>query len=179
AKNLHEFHQASTAKMHDLSAEHALIPDLMQPSYIQAELPARTRGSVIRGMVALADKTDLLLTPEDLQTSVEEREALCSTALTGGFALLHAHVHEPWMFEDSFIALGRTVSSIPFGSPDGQTSNLFFLVCSQDDKIHLHMLARLSMLAYHTSVLLELNEAETAEDMYEALVTAELEVLKG
>ena len=41
------------------------------------------------------------------------------------------------------------------------------------------MLARLSMLAYHTSVLLELNEAETAEDMYEALVTAELEVLKG
>ncbi|MFT5125585.1 MAG: PTS system nitrogen regulatory IIA component, partial [Verrucomicrobiales bacterium] len=51
AKNLHEFHQASTAKMHDLSAEHALIPDLMQPSYIQAELPARTRGSVIRGLV--------------------------------------------------------------------------------------------------------------------------------
>ena len=179
AKNLHEFHQASTARMHDLSAGHALVPDLMTPSYIIEDMPARTKGSVIREMVTLAASTGLLLTPEDLQASVEEREALCSTALNGGFALLHAHVHEPWMFEDSFVALGRSIGFIPFGAPDGRTSNLFFLVCSQDEKIHLHMLARLSMLCHHTSVLLDLAEAESADGMYEALVAAEQEVLKA
>jgi PTS system nitrogen regulatory IIA component len=83
------------------------------------------------------------------------------------------------MFEDSFVALGRSIGFIPFGAPDGRTSNLFFLVCSQDEKIHLHMLARLSMLCHHTSVLLDLAEAESADGMYEALVAAEQEVLKA
>jgi nitrogen PTS system EIIA component len=113
-----------------------------------------------------------------LLTSLEARERLCSTALAGGVALLHPRNHEPYMFDDSFIVVGRTVQAVPFGSPDGATTDLFFLVCCQDDQIHLHVLARICMMAHHTSVLLEMREAPDAGAIYHALVASEEEVIR-
>ncbi len=172
------FHERSTAKEHDLSARHALIPELMREEGIDGGLAAKTRAKVIRGMVDLADRTGKVWDRESLLAGVEEREALCSTALSGGVALLHPPHHEPYMFEDTFIVLGRTPAPVPFGGPDGQTTRLFFLVCSQEDRIHLHLLARLGMICYHTDALLRLNEAADAREMLEVLVAAEQEVIE-
>ena len=101
-----------------------------------------------------------------------------STALAAGIALLHPSNLQPYMFDDSGIVLGRTIQPTPFGSPDGMTTDLFFLVCCQDDRTHLHVLARLCVLCYQTTMLLDLREAQTAEDMYEVLINAEQEVVK-
>ena len=57
------------------------------------------------------------------------------------------------------------------------TTDLFFLVCSQDERLHLHILARLCVLCYQTSVLLDLREADSAQRMYDNLVQAEIEVI--
>lgn len=175
---LHDFHRASSAKMHNLSDRHALIPELMKPSYIDAEFTAKTRSSAIRGMVALADQTGLLIHASDLQQQVEEREQMCSTAMTGGFALMHAKIHDPYMFEDTFIVLGRSIQPVPFGAPDGNNTKLFFMICTQDDQIHLHLLARLSMMCYHTPMLMELIECGADEEMYELMVSSEEAVIK-
>jgi len=176
-KQLNEFHRNSSAKLYDLSESHAIIPDLMRVDYVDADVKAKTKASVLRQMVQLATATGRVVHPEDLLTSLVERERMGSTALSGGIALLHPRHHDPYMFEDSFIALGRTVQPIPFGSPDGTTTDLFFLVCSQDDRIHLHALARLCMLCFQTSMLLELREAESPAEMYECLVRSEKEVI--
>jgi PTS system nitrogen regulatory IIA component len=178
-KQLTEFHHASTvAKKHDLSETHAIMPELIQTSYIDMELASKTKASALRSMVALASESGQLLETVDLLDSIEERERQCSTALGGGVALLHPQQHDPYMFADSFIVLGRTHRPIPFGSPDGRTTDLFFLICCQDDAIHLHVLARICMMCHHTSLLMELREAETAEDAYQALLAAEEEVIK-
>jgi mannitol/fructose-specific phosphotransferase system IIA component len=112
-----------------------------------------------------------------LLAGVEERENLCSTALSGGVALLHPPQHDPHMFEDTFVVMGRTPNAIPFGGPDGQTTRIFFLVCSQEDRIHLHLLARLGMICYLTDALLQLNEAEDSRSMYKILLDCEAEVI--
>ena len=129
-------------------------------------------------MVRLAENTNLLIDSVELLKSLKEREQMCSTALAGGIALLHPRHHDPYLFEDSFVVLGRTVQPIPFGSPDGTTTDLFFLVCCQDERIHLHVLARLCMLCYHTSVLLDLREAKTPAEMLKSLIDAEEDVIK-
>ena len=176
--NLSDFHQRSTAKYHDLSSEAAIIPALIKPEWIDAAMSCRSKPSVIREMVDLADRTDLLCYREELQESLFEREKLCSTALSGGLALLHPRNHEPYMFEDSFVVVGKTIAQIPFGSPDRSTTDIFFLICSQDDRIHLHVLARLCMMCHNTSLLLEMRGTDDPQELHNLLVASEAEVIQ-
>ncbi len=177
-RDLADYHQTSSAKAHDLSAKHAIIPELVKASYIDPALKAKTKASVIRAMVKLADQTELLNYPDDLLTAIQQREQMCSTALAGGIALLHAKNHEPYLSEDTFIVLGRAVQPVPFGSPDGRTTDIFFLLCTQDDRIHLHLLARLCMMCYHTNLLMDLREAHEAQEMLNVLLAAEEEIIR-
>ena len=177
-ENLSDFHQRSTAKYHDLSRDIAIIPALLKLEWIEVAMSCRSKTSVIREMVDLADRTGLLCYKDELLESLFEREKLCSTALSGGLALLHPRNHEPYMFEDSFVVVGKTIAQIPFGSPDRSTTDIFFLICSQDDRIHLHVLARLCMMCHNTSLLLELHGTEDPQEMYNLLVASEAEVIQ-
>ncbi len=176
-ERLDAYHEKSARGTHAIFPDGALIPELLNPGYIDLALSSRTRASVVRDMVALAEHTGRLLDPRELLQSIEEREALCSTALPGGLALLHARHHAEYRFEGSFIALGRTVQAVPFGAPDGRATQLFFLICCQDDRIHLHTLARLCLLAMNTEVIAQLFDAPDATTAYNLLVEAERSVL--
>lgn len=179
-EQLTDYHKTSSAKAHDLSAKHAIIPELvLNDSFIDPSLKSKTRSSVIRDMVKLAERTELLNYPDDLLTGIQEREKMCSTALAGGIALLHSANHEPYLSEDSFIVLGRAAHPIPFGSPDGRTTDIFFLLCAQDDRTHLHILARICMMCYHTNVLMDLRDASDAREMLAVLTKAEIEIIEA
>ncbi len=177
-EQLTDYHKGSSAKAHDLSAKHAIIPELVHPACIEPALRSKTKSSVIRDMVKLAERTELLNYPDDLLNGILEREQMCSTALAGGIALLHGKNHEPYLSEDTFIVLGRAMHPIPFGSPDGRTTDIFFLLCAQDDRTHLHILARICMMCYHTNMLMDLREATDAAAMLEILVRAEQEIIR-
>ncbi len=155
----------------------ALIPALLPAECIDLALPAKTRAAVIGEMVGLAERTGWVFDPRELRDSVAEREALCSTALPGGLAVLHARQHLPFRFERSFLVLGRTLQPIPFGAPDGRPSRLFFLLCCQDENVHLHALARLCLLARKTKIMDGLMAAPDAAAAHAALVTAEASLL--
>lgn len=152
----------------------ALLPS---PAHVALDLTARTRAGIIGDMVRLADATGLVCDPADLQQSLAEREKLCSTALPEGFALLHPRHHDPYMFAESFLAVGRTVGQIFFGAPDGSPTDVFFLVCCQDDRSHLQVLARLCMMCHHTPLLERIRAAASPADVLEAVADAELAVL--
>lgn len=175
-KELATYHRSSSAASRVHPDHDLILPSLIKPSFIQAELPARTRAAAIRGMIKLAERTDLLNTPEDLLESVREREELCSTALRGGFALLHPRHHDPYMYEEPFVVFGRTVNPVPFGAPDGDTTDLFVLICCDDDRLHLHALARLSTILAHESVREDLRQAATSDEIHGILLRAEQEL---
>lgn len=176
-KRLDAYHEKSMRGTRDIFPDDALIPQLLAPADIDLALASKTRASVIRDLVALADRTGRVTDPKELVRSVEEREALCPTAMPGGLALLHARHHAPFRYEGSFIVLGRTVQAVPFGAPDGRPTQLFFLICCEDDRIHLHALARLALMAMKTDVVGRLFDAADAEAAYAALLTAERDVL--
>jgi PTS system nitrogen regulatory IIA component len=176
-KEINAFHSDSTAKVHDLSERHHLIPELMQPNSIDPSLEGKTRAKIIRNMVDLADSTGKVWDKEGLLAGVEDREELFSTAMACGVALLHPPHHEPYMFEDSFVVLGRSQQPVLFGAPGGAYTRFFFLICSQEDKIHLHLLARLSMICRETNALDQLLDVDTAGEMYDILVACEREMI--
>jgi PTS system nitrogen regulatory IIA component len=142
------------------------VSELLQPEAIAIPLAARTRNSVIKAMVELAARTGHLWDPAEMAEAVQAREKLHPTALDSGVALLHPRRPMPHLLEQPLIALGRTVSGIPFGSESGQLTDLFFLICSVDDAQHLRTLARLSRLLATPGFLEELRAAQTPSEAH-------------
>lgn len=160
-------------------APQPILRTLIARDRIVMNLSSRTRASVIRDMVDLAEDTGLLNYADDLRSQIEARENESSTALAGGVALLHPGRRDPYLIEDSFLVFGRTIQSIPFGAPDGQGTDLFFLLCCRDDRLHLHALARLCRLCFHTPLIPALRAAADAEECLNALFEAERLALSG
>ncbi len=156
-----------------------LLEGLLHPQAVEPRLCSKTKPSVLRDMAALADRTGLVCSPGEFLASLEAREALCSTALPDGIALLHPRHHEPYMFVESFIGLGRAANPVPFGAPDGRKTDLFFLICCQDDRLHLHVLARLCMLSKQAGFLAALRAADSAAALIGALAGAERKVVRS
>ena len=177
-KHLHDYHSRGVLHPHDLSEHAAILTDLCRPAHLEPHFSARTRAAVFRQMVELAEKTGFLYDPIDLHDELRAREALCSTGIEGGAAILHPRFHDPYMVEDSFVCIGRAQPAVPFGSPDGKRTDIFFLACCQDDRIHLHTLARISLLCHASELLARLRAAETDEDMHATVRECERELLK-
>ncbi|MEL6895630.1 MAG: PTS sugar transporter subunit IIA, partial [Planctomycetota bacterium] len=94
-----------------------------------------------------------------------QREELHPTALAGGVALLHPRRPQSSILAESLIALGITETPLPF-SGDGQLTDIFFLICSYDDKSHLRILARLSRLVSDPQWLPALRDCKTPNDAH-------------
>ncbi|MFZ0829264.1 MAG: PTS sugar transporter subunit IIA [Verrucomicrobiia bacterium] len=176
-QRLAEYHEKSTRHTRKILPQEAMLPELLRAGALDSAMTSKTKASVLRDLVALAEKTGNLGDPKVLLASLEAREELCSTAVPGGFALPHPRSHEPYLFETSFIVVGRPVQEIHFAAPDGQPTHLFFLICCQNDRLHLHTLARLCLLAQKTSLLEALRAAPDAETMRHAIIAAEQEIL--
>ncbi len=178
-KSLTQQHREATNERLRETSEDILVERLFRPEWIDPCLASRTKPGVIRDMVALAVATGLLYDEAELQREIEERENVSSTAIGGGAAFLHARYHDPYHASDSFVVLGKTAQQIFFGAQDGEQTDLFFLICCTDDTLHLHTLARLCMLAHGSLLLSDLRAATTADEMYQILCHAELELLKA
>ncbi|MBN2450104.1 MAG: PTS sugar transporter subunit IIA [Lentisphaeria bacterium] len=172
-KHLQQYHSRGILHPHDLSRNAPIVRELTEVEFHEPRLEGRSKTAVLRSMTALAERTGYLYDPDDLYEELRQREELCSTGTEGGVALLHPRYHDPFMVEDSFLCAGRTLVPIPFGAPDGGLTDVFFLLCCQDDRIHLHVLSRLCLLCHSTSMLAAIRAATTAREMYEALQAAE------
>ncbi len=141
-------------------AEEIRIADLLPTAAIAVPLEARTRGSVIDKMAQLAANTGMLWDPEKVAQAVRDRENLHPTALDIGVALLHPRRPMPGILAEPVLALGRTYQGLPFGGPT--LTDVFFLICSTDDRVHLRTLARLSRMVSDAEFLAGIREAEDA-----------------
>lgn len=176
-RRLADYHRDSSRNTRQSDGQHPAIARLLSPEGTIHGLPARTRAAVLHELTAVADRHGVLYDAKDLLRSLEEREALCSTAMAGGVALLHPRHHDPFLASESFLLLARSQQTIHFGAPDGAPTDLFFLLVCQDDLLHLHALARLCTMIHTTPLLSALRDVETAAAMYAAVVAAECEVL--
>jgi excisionase family DNA binding protein len=176
-KRLAAYHQSSTRHTEKVLSRTTILPEMLDAGAIAPAMQSKTKASVLRDLVALAEATGHLYDPKALLASLEAREELCSTAMPGGFALPHPRFHDPYLFETSLLVVGRPVQEIHFGAPDGQPTRLFFLIGCQDDRLHLHTLARLCLIAQKTNVIDQLLAVPDAPTMRAVLIAAEQQIL--
>ena len=140
------------------------VADLMSEAAIDLEVQAKAKAGILRDMADLADGCGKVYDPDCLFRELEAREDAASTAIGEGVALLHPRTRDPYLFEESFIAYGRSVRPIFFGAADGEATRHFFLIASTDHEQHLHILARLAILAHGTDLMERLDAVETPEE---------------
>lgn len=150
-----------------------ILKDLLNVACVGVPLTARTRSSVLRELVGLAEQSWQVYDPDAILDALRQREERGTTALGSGVAIPHPHRPLPNALGESVVAYGRTTSPIPFGGDRGGMTDLFFLVCCTDDRIHLRTLARLSRLIMQPGFLDRLREVETAAESFEVLVKEE------
>jgi PTS system nitrogen regulatory IIA component len=137
---------------------------------------AKTRASVLRKVVEAAEATGLCYDPQELENGLREREEMSSTAIPGGIAIPHPPAPLRYTLGDSFVVVATTVNPVPFGSPDGGLTDLFFMVASQDEQTHLHLLARLARVLRHEHLPDDLRRAETERQVRTLIVEAERQI---
>lgn len=177
---MHAFTEEQLATLEgarNLDDPELIIGTLLPEECVAVPLQARTRSSVLQELVATAEKSWQVYDAEALLNALKQREEMATTALESGVAIPHPHRPLPNAIGDTLIAYGRTSSGIPFGGARGILTDVYFLVCSRDDRSHLRTLARLSRLLLRPTMLDELRAAETPGDTFQALAAAERELL--
>lgn len=142
---------------------------------VALDVKAANKAELLRSLTTVAEATGLLFDREHLLASLVDREALCSTAMPGGVALCHPRRPIPSIIERQFLCLVRTTAPVDFGAEDGEGTSLFFLLCTPDDRSHLHGLARLARILQGDTPAL-LKSAASTEDVLTILADAESKI---
>jgi len=159
--------------------ERTMLCEFMSIDAIAIPLDARTKTSVVREMCNVAARTGFLWDAAQMAEAVSAREALHPTALENGVALLHPRRPQTSILSDSMVALGITTQPFPFGNTSGHQTDVFFLICSTDDQMHLRILARLARLVTDEVLLTLLRSAQSPVEAMEVLRAAELELIES
>jgi len=154
-----------------------MVTDLMGLEGLDVNLPAKTKASVLRELVGLAENTGLLYDKQGLLEALEQREAMCSTALPNGIALPHPRQPMPYVSAEPLICIARLSKGIAFSSPYRELTRLFFLICCHEDRQHLRTLARLVRLLDAETVDW-LMCVEHKEELLQVLINKEKEVIQ-
>jgi len=136
------------------------IPDLLSIDNVYVPFLARTKKSVIQKICDFTAETGRLWDPVKMADGLHSREEIHPTALENGVALLHPRRPLPSIMGEPFLALGVTSTGIPFGGPRGCMTDIFFLIGSTTESVHLRVLARLSRLIQQPEFLESLRSAE-------------------
>lgn len=148
------------------------IADMLPIEAIAVPLCARTRNSVIQSMVDLAAQTGWLWDTKEMAEAVKAREDIHTTALENGVAMLHPRRPMAKILSQPFLAMGCTSTSIPFGT-GAPLTDVFFLICSVEDRGHLRALARLSRILTSPGFLNALHEATDVAAAHRLIVETE------
>jgi len=152
------------------------IAGLLPAEQIAVPFSARTRNSVFSAMVELVAKTGLLWDPEKMEEAIRAREEMYPTALENGVALLHPRRPMPNILAQPLLGLGVSPSGLPFGGNRGAMTDVFFLICSTDDRGHLRTLARLSKVIGAPAFLDELRQAPDAAAVHRLIADTEAQL---
>ncbi len=160
----------------DANSDSVELGLLLHPEAIEIPLAARTRSSVIRNICKLAEATGLLWDAAKMTEAVLAREELHPTALDSGVALLHPRRPQSSILSEPLLALGVTSQPLPFGNESGHLTDVFFLICSTDDRVHLQVLAKISRLLSGTDFLSQIRTCGSAKEAHALVVRFESEL---
>jgi fructose-specific phosphotransferase system IIA component len=139
---------------------------------IKVPLKANDKVSAIKELVDLLCKANKVPNEESFLNAILEREAARTTGIGQGLAIPHGKFDG---LDRLVIAIGKPAKPIDFQSIDNEPVSLIVLLASPTNQTgpHIQALARISRLMTMQPFRDKINDAKTAEDIYQAFVDHE------
>jgi fructose-specific phosphotransferase system IIA component len=151
-----------------------ILTQILQPSCVKVPLEGKTKEAVITELIDLLDARGLLNDREVVLNAVLMREQTRSTGIGSGIAIPHGKCKG---VKELVMAIGITGELIDFESIDGKPVRMVVLLVSPSDRTgpHIQALARISRLMLDEQFKEELENAKSAQDLYELVSERENE----
>ena len=150
------------------------IRDLLRPEAIELSVSAGSKEEIIDSLISLHEKAGNLKNVTAYKEAILAREAEGSTAIGEGIAVPHAKSDS---VKQAGLAAATVPSGIDYGAPDGQPSNLFFMIAAPQDggDVHLEILSRLMVMLMDPDFCNKLRNASDPEEFLEIIDRQEAE----
>ncbi|MER2534164.1 MAG: PTS sugar transporter subunit IIA [Rhizobiaceae bacterium] len=155
------------------------LEDLLPDQAIIPTLRAKTALGVIEELAARAYTNNWLTDKPWFVGAVVERETLSSTAMEGGVAFLHTRAKDKGKINRPFLVVGRSWEGIPFASPDGNPTYLFFLMGLKYDRLHLPILGRLARALRVPATIAKIRSLSSPDQMRALLLKEDASARAG
>ena len=109
----------------------------------------------------------------DLRMKCMQREEMLSTSVGDSIAIPHPRDPIATLRTSAAIVYGYSKNGIDFNAPDGQPVHHFFLLCSQNIELHLHLMSCMANLLRDHAVLQAIPECKTPEDVIKLVMEHE------
>jgi fructose-specific phosphotransferase system IIA component len=148
------------------------LTDILKPQNILIPLQAENKNQAIGALVELLGKNGEIQDTKAVLDAVLERETTRTTGIGNGLAIPHGKCVGTTQL---VMAIGKLATPIDFAAIDGRPVSLIWLLTSPPDKTgpHIHALARISRLMTIDKFRAALNNAKTAQEMYDVIVQQE------
>lgn len=147
------------------------IKDLLKPESIVINAPVETKDAAISMLIDKHDEAGNISDKQVYTEGILKRESEGTTAIGEGIAIPHCK-------SDSVVNPGLAAMTVPggidYGAPDGQPSNMVFMIAApMDGDLHLDVLAKLMTLLMDLELRKRLLAADSGEAFLDELNKAE------
>jgi nitrogen PTS system EIIA component len=150
------------------------LTDILEPDCVKVPLLGQTKEACIYELVDLLIEHTDVQDAEGLKKAVWQRELTRTTGIGHGIGIPHGKASG---CDELCMAIGRPAELLDFGAIDDKPVNLIILLASPLDKTgpHIQALAKISRLLVSEDLRNALQEAGSAQDLYDLLVRHENE----
>ena len=149
-----------------------ILTQILTPACIKVPLAAGDKASAITELVDLLDENNLLTDRQIVLDAVLAREQTRSTGIGSGIAIPHGKCKG---VKELTMAVGISPKGIDFQSVDTKAVKIVILLASPIDKTgpHIQALARISRLMLDAEFREKLENATSAQQLYELINSKE------
>jgi len=148
------------------------LTKILLPTSVKVPLQGKDKNSVITELVDLVDANGLLSDRDVALEAVMAREKTRSTGIGSGIAIPHGKCTA---VKELIMAIGIAAEPIDFASVDGKGVTIVILLVSPVGQTgpHIQALARISRLMLDAEFRQQLEQAPSAQQLYELLSSRE------
>lgn len=151
-----------------------LLTQILEPTCVKAPLDGKSKESVITELVDLLADNGALVDRDVVLEAVFVREETRSTGIGSGIAIPHGKCSG---VKELVMSVGIAAEPIDFDSIDAKPVSIIILLASPIDRTgpHIQALARISRLMLDEEFKSRLENATSAEEVYELISNKENE----
>lgn len=151
-----------------------VLTQILEPECVKVPLAGNDKESAITELVDILNANKLLTDRSDVLQSVMSRENTRSTGIGSGIAIPHGKCKG---VKDLVMAIGISRQGVDFQSIDGKPVFIVVLLVSPLDRTgpHIQALARISRLMLDEDFKNKLQNASSAQNLYELIREKEAE----